>query len=75
MVNSVELGNLESLMRSFNRPSFIGGGWAIDLAVNEVTRIHKDMTKSTIKAPYPARTIAPADLGFMVQIDAIAAKE
>ncbi|WP_409340770.1 Rid family detoxifying hydrolase [Paenibacillus sp. MBLB4367] len=31
-----------------------------------------EIYKEYFKAPYPARTIGPADQGFMVQIDAIA---
>lgn len=30
-------------MKSFTKPWFIAGGWAIDLYLNKVTRQHKDI--------------------------------
>ncbi|MFC5528340.1 nucleotidyltransferase domain-containing protein [Cohnella yongneupensis] len=38
-----ELVNIELLMKSFNKPWYIAGGWTFDLAANEITRTHKDM--------------------------------
>lgn len=43
MIGSEELKKLEFVMESFERPWFVAGGWTIDLAVNEVTREHKDI--------------------------------
>ncbi|GIO34825.1 MULTISPECIES: nucleotidyltransferase domain-containing protein [Paenibacillus] len=43
MIHEKELGGIESLMASFQKPWFIAGGWTIDLAVGEATRSHKDM--------------------------------
>lgn len=43
MILAKEIGDIESLMASFEKPWFIAGGWTIDLAVGEVTRSHKDM--------------------------------
>jgi hypothetical protein len=43
IINIIELNHIELLMKSFNRPWFIAGGWTIDLAIGEVTRAHKDM--------------------------------
>jgi hypothetical protein len=39
----IELNDIELLMKSFNRPWFIAGGWTIDIEIGEVTRVHKDM--------------------------------
>jgi 2-iminobutanoate/2-iminopropanoate deaminase len=46
---------------------FLGEGAGFD----EFNEIYKDYFSN----PYPARTIAPANMGFMVQIDAIAVIE
>ncbi|MFD0675187.1 nucleotidyltransferase domain-containing protein [Cohnella sp. GCM10027633] len=43
IINASELVQVELLMKSFQRSWFIAGGWTIDLAVNEITRTHKDM--------------------------------
>ncbi|MHA7966703.1 nucleotidyltransferase domain-containing protein [Paenibacillus sp. CAU 1782] len=43
IIISPDLDKVELLMKSFNRPWFIAGGWTIDLAIGEVTRTHKDM--------------------------------
>ncbi|MFC5406456.1 nucleotidyltransferase domain-containing protein [Cohnella soli] len=43
VIISSELDKIELLMKSFERPWFIAGGWTIDLALDEVTRAHKDM--------------------------------
>jgi 2-iminobutanoate/2-iminopropanoate deaminase len=46
---------------------FLGEGAGFE----EFNEIYKDYFSN----PYPARTIAPANMGFMVQIDAIAVIE
>jgi hypothetical protein len=43
MINSEEFIKLKSLMKEFNKPWFVAGGWTIDIFVNEITRNHKDM--------------------------------
>jgi 2-iminobutanoate/2-iminopropanoate deaminase len=46
---------------------FLGEGAGFD----EFNEIYKEY----FQEPYPARTIGPANMGFMVQIDAVAVKE
>ena len=43
LINAPELVKVELLMKSFQRSWYIAGGWTIDIAVNEITRAHKDM--------------------------------
>jgi hypothetical protein len=43
MNNTKELKDIVLIMKLFEKPWFIAGGWTIDLAVGEVTRTHKDM--------------------------------
>lgn len=34
---------LSKLLNDFTQPWFLAGGWAIDLFIGDVTRIHKDL--------------------------------
>lgn len=43
MESFVELTKLSRLLNDFKQPWFIAGGWAIDLFLEDVTRIHKDI--------------------------------
>ncbi|MNH83724.1 hypothetical protein D3C73_361250 [compost metagenome] len=43
MINSEEFKKLELLMKFYERPWFVAGGWTIDLLLNEITRNHKDI--------------------------------
>jgi Aminoglycoside-2''-adenylyltransferase len=38
-----ELVKLSSLLNDFKQPWFVAGGWAIDLFIGDVTRVHKDI--------------------------------
>lgn len=38
-----EFITLLDLMKHYNKPWFVAGGWTIDLDVNDITRNHKDM--------------------------------
>ncbi|MDZ7954391.1 nucleotidyltransferase domain-containing protein [Nostoc sp. DedQUE09] len=38
-----ELLKLSRLLNDFKQPWFIAGGWAIDLFIGDVTRVHKDV--------------------------------
>ena len=38
-----ELMKLSRLLNDFKQPWFIAGGWAIDLFIGDVTRVHKDV--------------------------------
>ncbi len=38
-----ELGKLSRLLNDFRQPWFVAGGWAIDLFIGDVTRVHKDI--------------------------------
>ncbi|TCZ79345.1 hypothetical protein E0485_05655 [Paenibacillus albiflavus] len=43
MIKSKEFKKLELLMKFYEKPWFVAGGWTIDLLINEITRDHKDM--------------------------------
>jgi len=43
MINSAKLDQLALIMQAFTKPWFVAGGWAIDLAIGNVTREHKDI--------------------------------
>ncbi|WP_138493811.1 nucleotidyltransferase domain-containing protein [Paenibacillus pinistramenti] len=43
MIHTNEFKSLADLMKHYNKPWFVAGGWTIDLDVNEITRSHKDM--------------------------------
>jgi hypothetical protein len=38
-----ELVKLSKLLNDFRQPWFVAGGWAIDLFIGDVTRVHKDI--------------------------------
>ncbi|MHC5671583.1 nucleotidyltransferase domain-containing protein [Nostoc sp.] len=38
-----ELVELSGLLNDFRQPWFVAGGWAIDLFIGDVTRVHKDI--------------------------------
>ncbi|AUB36659.1 Catechol 2,3-dioxygenase or other lactoylglutathione lyase family enzyme [Nostoc flagelliforme CCNUN1] len=38
-----ELMKLSGLLNDFRQPWFVAGGWAIDLFIGDVTRVHKDI--------------------------------
>lgn len=38
-----ELMKLAGLLNDFRQPWFVAGGWAIDLFIGDVTRVHKDI--------------------------------
>ncbi|MBC1238249.1 nucleotidyltransferase domain-containing protein [Nostoc sp. 2RC] len=38
-----ELVKLSKLLNNFKQPWFVAGGWAIDLFIGDVTRVHKDI--------------------------------
>jgi len=39
----VEPLKVNALMAGFEKPLFIAGGWAIDLYIGRITRVHKDI--------------------------------
>lgn len=43
MIYSTKLDQLTLLMQDFTKPWFIAGGWTIDLAIDQITREHKDL--------------------------------
>ncbi|MDZ8236017.1 MAG: hypothetical protein RMZ69_02390 [Nostoc sp. ChiQUE01a] len=38
-----EVVKLSTLLNNFRQPWFVAGGWAIDLFIGDVTRVHKDI--------------------------------
>lgn len=54
---SPELEQAAELMKGFDRPWFIGGGWALDLAVGRQTRPHEDVEILTACFEAPERSV------------------